>query len=371
VFVFGAGASHGETLVPLSDDPALRPKNDATPPLIDGFFSRLLYDSIGYPGDQAEKDFKQIFDYVRESFGISEHAGQGKWADLNIEEVFTSVELDREFMGREGDAWAKATVTRNDLVRYLGRVISYCTQGKRGLSYGKIKSFTDAHPDVSVLTFNWDLLLDQEFMERVGLGWGISAGPYSNFDTIVMGGEAALTGGFGRWPLYLKLHGSLNWLQCMNPTCPGASRISILADTQLCLVRAMGFPGSGTVLCNQCGSEMGLLLVPPVLKKPLSEKGVIRAAWGQATHRLGLARKVVIIGFSASPTDFHASWLLRSTLGGKPKHATEVFVVNPQNRADHPRHEDSTKRMAAIFRSGYNSEFQTFCQIDSILERVA
>ena len=133
----------------------------------------------------------------------------------------------------------------------------------------------------------------------------------------------------------------------------------------------MTFPLGGTVICNQCGTEMNLLLVPPILNKPLSERGVIRAVWGQARYKLEQARQAVIIGFSASPTDFYAAWLLRSTLGIKPKHQTEIFVVNPVNRPDHPQHDDFRKRMAAIFPRGYNSEFQTFSQIDSILERVS
>ncbi len=371
VFIFGAGASYGEQLVPLSNDPMGQPRNSATPPLATGFFSKGLFDSIGYASNQAQKDFKQVFEYIQESFAISEALGEGRWAELNIEEVFTSVELRREFMGPEGDAWARATVIRNDLARYLWRVISYCTQRKRGVYYRKIKSFIDSRPDVSVLNFNWDLILDQEFTEREGLGWRVSPGLYRDFCITVLGEEGELTGWIAHRPLYLKLHGSLNWLQCTNPICPTASKVTIHADTQLSLAHAMTFPLGGTVICNQCGTEMNLLLVPPILNKPLSERGVIRAVWGQARYKLEQARQAVIIGFSASPTDFYAAWLLRSTLGIKPKHQTEIFVVNPVNRPDHPQHDDFRKRMAAIFPRGYNSEFQTFSQIDSILERVS
>src|SRR5271157_1330937 len=139
VFAFGAGASYGERLEPLSNEPMGQPKNSAAPPLSTGFFSKGLFDSIGYGSNQAEKDFKQVFEYIQESFAVSEALGEGRWAELNIEEVFTSVELRREFMEPEGDAWARATVIRNDLARYLWRVISYCTQSKRGLYYGKLK----------------------------------------------------------------------------------------------------------------------------------------------------------------------------------------------------------------------------------------
>ncbi|PYV20643.1 MAG: hypothetical protein DMG27_22515 [Acidobacteria bacterium] len=71
VFVFGAGASYGDTLRPESDNPAAQPTNNANPPLTTGFFSGNLYASIRYPGNQAEQDFHEVFEYIRDQAAIS------------------------------------------------------------------------------------------------------------------------------------------------------------------------------------------------------------------------------------------------------------------------------------------------------------
>lgn len=258
--------------------------------------------------------------------------GEGRWANLNIEDVFTSIELDRESRSPESDAGGKLTVIRNKLVRYLWRVIASCTQYKRGKYYGRIKEFIDSRLDVSILSINWDLLLDQEFMSR-SAPWEIHTGHYANFFNLVLGKPGVRMGPPGEEPMFLKMHGSLNWFQCMNPRCPGTSSMEVLANTQDCLYRARGIHLSGVVTCERCRTEMNPLLIPPLLRKPVTENWIVRAVWGQAIHRLREASKAVIIGFSAPPTDFYAAWLFRSMLGTRPTDEVEIFVVNPQNDA--------------------------------------
>jgi hypothetical protein len=79
---------------------------------------------------------------------------------LDLDEIFTSVELEREFSGTESDQWARLTIIRNKLVRYIGRIVSLCTQGAYGGYTRRLAESLDAND--SVLTFNWDLLIDHE-----------------------------------------------------------------------------------------------------------------------------------------------------------------------------------------------------------------
>jgi len=261
-------------------------------------------------------------------------------------------------------------VIRNKLVRYLWLVIALCTQCKHGQYYQQVTSFVQRRKDVSVLTFNWDLLLDQEFMEnKMGSGWVIKAGAYQNFVNMVFGEEGVRTGSASEAPMFLKMHGSLNWFQCANPRCPNPSKMEIRADTQDCLRRARGFEFAGTVTCARCGTEMEPFLVPPLVKKPVAENPIIRAVWGQARLRLLAASKVVIVGFSAAPTDFYAQWLFRSTLGTRRREEVEIVVVNPENGPSHRRHADFESRMNKMFPQGYVSNFTDFSQIGPILER--
>jgi hypothetical protein len=368
VLVFGAGASFGDRLRPLGEQPT----NDANPPLTTGFFSRDLYEKVGYSREQAERDFREAFGYIRGAFAISDSVpvGEGRWASLNVEDVFTSIELDRDFHSPESDAGGRLTVIRNKLVRYLWRVIAHCTQYKYGECFKLVKSFVDGRDDVSVLTFNWDLLLDQEFMVRMGPQWTIAAGLYQNFVNIVSGEAGVRTGSPSEAPMFLKMHGSLNWFQCTNPKCVDAPRMEIRPDTQDCLYRARGLQLAGPVTCARCGTEMDPFLVPPLVRKPVAENRIIRAVWGQARQRLHSASKVAIIGFSAAPTDFYAQWLFRSTLGTRPREEVEIFVVNPQNRPDHEQHGEFKNRMRNMLPLGYNSEFLEFTQVGLVLARV-
>src|SRR5439155_1430678 len=210
--------------------------NNANPPLTTGFFSGNLYASIGYPGNQAEQDFQEVFDYIRIAAAIPDPVGKGRWMTLNLEDVFTTVELHREFLSPDSDASGRLLVIRNKLVRYIWRIIATCTQYKYGEHYRRIASFllfSDEFRGDSVLSFNWDLLFDQELIALMPMG-DMRRGPYHNFEALVLGehGQSDIVGLPGREPLFLKMHGSLNWFLCSNSKCPSSSTAQILTKTQ-------------------------------------------------------------------------------------------------------------------------------------------
>lgn len=374
VYVLGAGASFGEKLVIPENCPDFAKKATASPPLLDGFFKRSLFGQIHYPGGDAERDFPRAFEYIRRMKLLDAPVGQGAWEELNIEEVFTSIELDREFQSPDSDEGASLTISRNQLIRYIWRVIGLCTDYKQG-SYTKAICDSLSVED-SVITFNWDLLLDLE-LHPSRLEQRVRGGPrgaqYHNFFVDGLGiqpmvdSPRAVFGTPGRTGMLLKLHGSLDWFQCTNPKCPGSSQLSFDQDVEYCLRRAVGIHFEGEE-CRRCGSSTVPLLIPPLLRKPISDNWIIRAAWGHARTRLLNSRKAVIIGFSAAGTDFYATWLLRSTLGLRK--GVEIFVVDPANDPANPRHHDFSERMKNIFPRGFNSEFRTVSEIDSILKRV-
>lgn len=375
VYVLGAGASFGEKLIAPENCPPFVRKGTATPPLIRGFFKRSLFEQIDYPGGTAEKDFPQAFDYIRWMKTLNDPVGDGAWDELNIEEIFTSIELDREFQSPESDAGSRLIIVRNQLIRYIWRIIGFCTDYKNG-EYARTLS-DSLRPEDSVITFNWDLLLDQELhpsrVRAVPPRGEMRSVQYHNFfmDGLgispMQGMSPLIFGAQGKTGMLLKLHGSLNWFQCTNSKCPGSSQLFFDQDVEYCLRRAMGVH-SGGENCSRCGSDTTPLLIPPLLRKPISDNWIIRAAWGHARTRLLDAKKAVIIGFSAAGTDFYATWLLRSTLG--LREGVEIFVVDPANDRANPGYAEFSQRMQNIFPKGYNSDFLTVSQIDSILRRV-
>jgi hypothetical protein len=63
VFILGAGASRGESLAVFDRIPP-PPAKPTAPPVTNGFFKQEMFDSIGYPGATAEKDFPAAFEYI-------------------------------------------------------------------------------------------------------------------------------------------------------------------------------------------------------------------------------------------------------------------------------------------------------------------
>jgi hypothetical protein len=210
-------------------------------------------------------------------------------------------------------------------------------------------------PDDSVISFNWDLLLDQEFLPA-----GILSQQYSRFFTTVQPPEITVNFRSSGNGLYLKLHGSLNWFRCGNNRCQASVEIDFQPNVQHCLSVSEGIGG---LICQKCGSDMNPIIIPPLLRKPVVEDPAIRSAWGLARAKLESASKVVVIGFSAAPTDFYSAWLLKSAVGTRTN--VEVIVINPSNKDADKNHDEFTRRMNSIFLRGYGSDLHEFSQINA------
>jgi len=124
--------------------------------------------------------------------------------------------------------------------------------------------------------------------------------------------------------------------------------------------------GIGFASCQRCGSELTPLLIPPLLRKPITDNGIIRSVWGLAGQRLAAADNVVIVGFSAAPTDFYAAWLLRSSLGKLRR--PNIYVVNPGNEAGVDA--SFQERMRDILPPGFNTDFHFFSDIYAVVARM-
>lgn len=371
VLFFGAGASYGEDLQPSQThadvaSEAEPPANLVNPPLTTGFFTRALFEGMGYDVNAVEQDYESVFKYIRSHFAIDDTLGEGKWVDLNIEDVFSSIELHREFVSPESDTHARLTLSRNLLTRYIQRIIGFSTQYKWGKYYREVRQFAMEGAETTLVNLNWDLLLDQEFVDH-GNNF---MGPYAHFENLLTPSDFVPRKVGYSAPLYLKLHGSLNWFQCSNPSCSQSSRILISHYIDDCLYRVEGLELGGELRCKSCASEMIPFIVPPILKKPVTGNQVLRTVWGHAMQKLKEASILVVVGFSAAPSDFYARWLLRSTVGSRQSDEVEVYVVNPANNPDNRCHEDFTQRMANVFPHGYNSDFQTFSQIGDIIRAI-
>jgi murein DD-endopeptidase MepM/ murein hydrolase activator NlpD len=170
-------------------------------------------------------------------------------------------------------------------------------------------------------------------------------------------------------PTLLKLHGSLNWLNSNGYIHRPPSTLDYdkkyigqhyLAET---LYRFPGQPAFGmTVGVPEEGVEVILQLniVPPILRKQLigeAENEPLRDVWTLAHQSLTKAERIIVIGYSLPPTDFHAEWLLRTTVQKNEHGKIDLIVVNPDGRVVERLASMFGKKLGALKHFGSFEEF--------------
>jgi hypothetical protein len=336
-------------------------------PLTEHFFdAKSLY---GKPED-VEQDYAGLVAHIRNFWGMSQPFGTSRWASLSVEDVFTSLTLLNDFSASGTDEKARSQLLVNGLIRYIRRSISYSTLFRFGVHTKFLAQ--RLKPKDSVLSFNYDLLMDQELLNDAD-------GPlqYQNFSVKLLGAdildvgpsycearrrlsEAASVGPTDG--LYLKLHGSLNWFTCANRVCPLSKKITVVPSVGQCLgSSAIGVPFQ----CNYCHSYLVPFIVPPLVEKRVMTEPHLRNIWGNAFALLQDASKIVVIGFSFQPSDFYATWLFRYALKGRSN--AKVWVVNPLNDPAKAGHSEFRERMSNIFVNGYDETCFGFHQVGDVL----
>jgi hypothetical protein len=169
----------------------------------------------------------------------------------------------------------------------------------------------------SIITFNYDLLLDLGFkIQNLPVNYG-----YANIQD------------HGRYKI-LKLHGSLNWIT--HPGCDKGSEISAINPTELIvpmaspIFRNHRFNTSSKIramTCPKCSyaAVMTPLLIPPTWNKN-AEKDIARV-WHHAIYELKNAEQIIVIGYSLPPTDAYFKYLLVTGLKDNEQ-LRRIIVVN-------------------------------------------
>jgi len=150
----------------------------------------------------------------------------------------------------------------------------------------------------AVITFNWDILLEQELFHAGKRG-----------DIIV-----------------LKLHGSLDWPK---GRVRKAQSNYFDVDDDLSCLKPQYLDAYNILL------EMPLpCIVPPVYQKKPAVDWRGKSCWDLAYDRLGRAAEepeshIVIIGYSLPPEDLHARMLLRMGIGACGDNRKTLHVIDP------------------------------------------
>lgn len=279
---------------------------------------------------------------------------------IQIEDIFTP--LDRcladniQFRGLSIEQMIK---TRDAIFNIIGMAIKEILNRK-----GKSKEYIDdfarylvgkcskrlggnyrLNDPVSVISTNWDILLDnsiynhiqQNFPQRAVVDYCCYISSLEEKDeTVKPGLEVLGAGGFN--VKLLKIHGSLNWLQCSR-----------------CMRLYVGFNEKKGALrgltCRHCdnnytakSNENRLIsnLIMPTFLKDLSNPQY-KIIWQNAGIELSEADKIIFIGYSLPSADFE----MRQLLSRMTKRNVKIEVVTYEE--DKRKEEDIKKYWQAFF----------------------
>ena len=285
--------------------------------------------------------FKCFRDFLSNQLNVSEE----DFSDTELEDIFTP--LDRCLGDRtqyRGVSLEEITKTRESVFYVIGKTIGFASNEDDDKSEGYIHDFSKyitnissarggqnyrGKDPVSVISTNWDTLLDyaikKSIKEREDDKAVVDYCCYissldKDDDTIKPGLEILGEGGFN--VKLLKLHGSLNWLQC-----PRCSRMYADFSNKI---------GRGEYItiesCRHCDKNfpeekdnhiLAFNLIMPTFLKDLSNPQY-KIIWQNAGIEISEAEKIVFIGYSLPSADFD----MRQLLSRMVRKSAKIHVVD-------------------------------------------
>lgn len=340
VFVLGAGASRPDG-VPL--------QRDILPAIISGEHKEIENSDIG----------SIVVDFIKDNFefNLSERYYP------NLEAVFGFLDY---FIQQNESLNAKYSLVKlREIKEYLIKVIHYIVNlqtDKSSHYYHEFwKSAVKHVPNSSVITLNYDTLLEQAFeimyKENCLIDYCI---PLMNYEII-----PGVTQ-FNYWvnprvpvkveehinPIsfkIMKLHGSLNWkyCNCCNQTLltPWDRKIELNKGKFL----GYTYPDKQEYefSCPIDKTEFQTLIMPPSYLKTLHHP-IISLLLSEAAREIRATKKIVFIGYSLSDADLHIKALFKKQINPE----IEVVVVNPKRKTQlELNYRSLTKNIKFIYKS--------------------
>ncbi len=293
MFVLGAGASRDVT------EPGPYPSFVDT-----DFYDLLLRES-------AKRGASR---YLREIVLLSKTTpGSQPWRSM--EYLFYSLYLHlamKQEVCRESGRRVDVASFINDFTRCIMRLLRLALGGRHSHLHARL--FTALQPGDSVITFNYDLLVESTLVKlRSDL----------NVDEQLYGFGTLPSQRVSRLTIH-KLHGSLNWNCCGPILTPDEFEVAQW-PRRLYLTPRSYVPHK----------DLRPAILLPFWDKPI-EGGRWASVWRGAAQDLRRAKDVIIWGYSMPATDIKSTELFRQTLSGEHRHPRNLAVIDP-NTAVHDR----------------------------------
>jgi hypothetical protein len=334
--VMGAGAS-------LANAAYFRPERslDTHPPLDTTFFQKIRVRDVPLP--PALRAYMRRLLQVDPTPRVLEQ--------MRMEDFFKDLFYD--FQSSPTSIPTRTAYT--DLVNIYRRVLRdttnwLCEDNRTGAPLGRlIAAAADTASHVSLVTFNHDLVIENEVYKRARLRtrWCVDKGYGSISDTMTLLRSGVLGADFPRHdggcdhahPIsILKLHGSLNWIVRLQGRFPTARQLTgdkaqqdVLLSRRREIMSRLRYTRP---IKGKCGKGRGRtswytwpVIIPPIYAKQSLIRSV-QAAWAEARDDLQEAERVVFFGYSLPAADIEAEKLFQRTLSGN-RELRQIEVINP------------------------------------------
>ncbi|MGH7833515.1 MAG: hypothetical protein ACREQK_07710, partial [Candidatus Binatia bacterium] len=179
----------------------------------------------------------------------------------------------------------------------------------------------------AVISFNWDLVLDQQL-----------------FEGEVSGASYGLTKRLDAGPVLLKPHGSLNWYEASQMAKVAEEKHVTIFDNKKDKERIEAFLYPRAIK-SKWGRRYTPLIVPPTYLKNF-DRPVFRRLWNNCTDALSTPKKLIFLGYPLPAADLHTQFISRcgfhNQIEGRVKNSTErydptdpaeIIIVNPDQDA--------------------------------------
>lgn len=272
--------------------------------------------------DIPKDDLNIIQDYIYKKFGINIFNKVTRTNKPDIEYILTQIEIELE-----RKTSGKLIILKENILNLIKYVLIRSDIDRTGDYNDFIKIL---NPNDSIITFNWDLCLDNimgresiingksynEFKDNPYYNFHYDFTETSNFFPENMGADKP----YIEWPsnhsYYLKMHGSIDWRYCTNNSCKNKNEVYPIVEAL------------EDYNCPCCHEKMNILLIPPVLNKQYLQYPLIRQLWNTAVNEIMKVNNLVIWGYSLPATDFYSKWLLNYARFSPG--FNKIIIINPE-----------------------------------------
>lgn len=245
------------------------------------------------------------------------------FADLNLEEIMTYLDVAQDRFGLFGKDLEGYVIDAN---REINKLITSKLSTQRNKASEKHKQLLSIlSKKDTVITLNYDWIIEQTICSDQSLKLGHLVGSIFAF----VGNPILYDAGMRHKAYYrleeglgylLKLHGSIDWFYCPNPSCANNQKFFTPADDSR-------FEDLKDVPCHICGVSLLRVIVPPTMNKQFKKFPRLGFLWSIAYRELREAQHIIFWGLSLAESDYYLRWLLLSSV---KKEGIRISIINTQ-----------------------------------------